>query len=70
MKLDVEKLPPTLPNKVISVAAVFSSKEGPGAIMKPLFVYRVISKIVNLWTVLIFSYVILYECRMYIKNCK
>lgn len=45
MKLDVEKLPPTLPAKMISIAAIASTKEG--STMKPLLVYRVTAKIVN-----------------------
>lgn len=46
MKLDIEKLPPTLPTKMISLAAFGSTRDG--STMKPLLVYKVIAKIVNL----------------------
>lgn len=45
MKVDIEKLPPTLPFKTFSIAAIASTKEG--AIMKPLLFYKIIVKIVK-----------------------
>lgn len=45
MKVDVEKLPPTLPNKQMYYACTILSKEGSD--MKPLAFYRIYTKIVK-----------------------
>lgn len=44
--MDTEKLPPTLPHKTLSIAAIAGEKVG--STMKPLFSYKVIIKIVNI----------------------
>lgn len=45
MKIDVESLPPTLPNKKVAISMTAMSKEG--SVMKTLFFYKIISEVVN-----------------------